>query len=60
MTLEMALEITGIREDDLIRIDVDTLDCVIEDVKREVARFSYDKKLKVKLDAYETIRREVQ
>jgi hypothetical protein len=59
MTLQEALKITGIREDELNRISVEALDDVIQGEYKEASIFRWDDKITRRIEAYKTIRKEV-
>lgn len=58
MTLQEALKITGIKEDEISRINKDGLMSVIQVTKAEYEKMPYDNKLKNILVAFETIYKE--
>lgn len=59
MTLQEALKITGIHEDELDRIDLNALNGVIEGEEAQASIFPYDTKITRRIEAYKTIREEV-
>lgn len=59
MSIAEALQITGIREDELQRINRAVLNGVIEHEENEAICFPYDNSIKRRIEAYKTIRKEV-
>lgn len=59
MTISEALQITGIRENELQRINKAVLNDVIEHEEKEATIFPYDNSIKRRIEAYKTIRKEI-
>lgn len=59
MSIAEALQITGIRKDELNRINITALDSVIKGEEKQASIFPYDDTIKRRIKAYNTIRKEV-
>lgn len=59
MDLNKALEVTGIKKEELSRIDKAALDAVIEIAKSDVKSFPYNTRYRDQLEAFNKIKEEL-
>jgi len=59
MNIAEALQVTGIKEDELNRINITALESVIKTEEKQAIIFPYDERIKRRIEAYNTIRKVV-